>query len=115
PIGVIPMQDYTYTYYVARIFNDLGDKEHFEIYAKDVEDKCQKLIDSKQTQTQDPSTNPYVVMSEIYGMRKEYSNAIDMLNRLAADYPNTPWIKTQIDMYAKMQKGGPQTDSTRPQ
>jgi len=115
PISVIPMQDYTYTYYVARIFNDLGDREHFETYAKDVEEKCQKLIDTRQTQTQDASTNPYVVMSEIYGMRKDYSNAIDMLNKLAGEFPNTPWIKNQIDMYAKMQKGGPQTDSTRPQ
>ncbi|MBI3363542.1 MAG: DUF2723 domain-containing protein, partial [Ignavibacteriae bacterium] len=113
PINVIPMQDFTYTYYVARIFNDLADREHFEIYAKDVEQKCQKMIDSKQTQTSDASTNPYVVLSEIYGMRKDYSNAIDMLNRLAVDYPNTPWIKTQIDMYDKLRKNGSAPDTSK--
>jgi hypothetical protein len=113
PLDVIPMQDWSYTYYVARIFNDLGDKERFEKYAKVVEERCLGLINAGTVEATDASRNPYLVMSEIYGMRKDYPKAKDMLSALAVQYPNTPWIKSQLDMYDKLQKGGakPTTDS----
>ena len=116
PISVIPMQDWRYTFYVARLFNDLGEKDRFDAYAKNVEAKCEELIASGQYDQSDGSSNPYLILSELYGMRKEYPKAIDMLNNLAVQYPDqTGWIKNQINMYDKLQKGGAAPDSTRPQ
>jgi hypothetical protein len=115
PLNVIPMQDWRYTYYIARLFNELGDTTRFEFYAKNVEEKCLANINSGQIDLSDGSNNPYLILSEIYGLRKDYPRAIDMLNALASEYPNVPWIKSQITMYDKLQKGGAVTDSTRVQ
>lgn len=116
PLNVIPMQDWRYTYYIARIFNDLGEKDRFDSYAKNVEDRCMDLINTGRYDQSDGSSNPYLVLSEIYGMRKDYPKAIDMLNNLAVQYPDqNAWIKNQISMYDKLQKGGAVSDSNRPQ
>lgn len=111
PLDVIPMQDWRYTYYVARIFNDVGDSARFDLYSRKVEQTCLDLINTGQYDRTDGSSNPYLVLSEIYGERKDYPHAIDMLNNLAVLYPNTPWIKGQIDMYGKLQKGGTAPDT----
>ena len=116
PLNVIPMQDWRYTYYVARILHDLGDSAHFEVYAKKVEEVCQDMINTGKIDQSDGSSNPYLVLSELYGDRKDYPRAIEMLNSLSALYPNTPWIKGQIDMYDKLRKGGSAAvDSNKPQ
>jgi transmembrane protein TMEM260 (protein O-mannosyltransferase) len=116
PISVIPMQDWRYTFYVARIFNQLGEKERFDTYAKSVEAKCEELIASGQYDQADGSSNPYLILSEVYGMRKDYPKAIEMLNNLAVQFPDqNTWIKGQISMYDKLQKGGGVPDSNRPQ
>ena len=115
PLNVIPMQDWRYTYYIARLFNDLEDTTRFELYAKNVEEKCLSNINNGQIDLSDGSNNPYLILSEIYGLRKDYPRAIDMLNALASEYPNVPWIKNQIAMYDKLQKGGAVTDSNRVQ
>jgi hypothetical protein len=115
PISVIPMQDRTYTYYVAKVFDDLGEREHFDAYSKIVEAKCLDLIAKGQLESNDVSSNPYVVLAEIYGMRKDYSRAIDMLNTLSDQYPGTSWVKNQIEKYDKLRKGIPIPDSSKPQ
>lgn len=116
PLNAIPMQDWRYTYYIARIFNDLGDKEHFDVYANKVEEICLDMIKTGKIDQSDGSSNPYLVMSEIYGDRKEYGKAIEMLNDLSAMYPNTPWIKGQIDMYDQLRKArGSSADSGKVQ
>ncbi len=113
PIASIPSQDWTYTYYVAKVFDDLGEREKFETYAKIVEARCLDLVASGRTETNDPGSSPYAVLAEIYGMRRDYSRAIDMLTTLSAQYPDAAWIKGQIDKYDKMRRGWPVPDSSR--
>ncbi len=116
PLGVIPMMDWRYTYYIARILHDLGNKERFEAYATAVETRCQEVLNSGQYDQADGSSNPYLILAEVYGMRKDYARAIDMLNNLAMQYPDqNGWIKNQIAMYDRLQKSGSAGDSNRVQ
>lgn len=112
PLDVVPIEDWRYTFYIGRLFHDLGDSVNFNRYAAKVEEGCLEMIAGGKTEQTDASSNPYVVLSEIYGDRKDYSRAIDVLNSLAAMYPNVPWIKGQIDMYNRLRGRGAGAETT---
>ncbi len=113
PISVIPMLDWSYIYAIAKMFHDLGDNANFNTYGQALESKCNELIQKGELDSGDATKNPYLYLSELYGLRKEYAKAIDMLNALAVQFPNTPWIATQIAQYNKLREGGGSADSVK--
>ncbi len=113
PIGLIPMLDWSYTFAIAKMFNDLGDTAYSTRYGNALESKCEELIRTNAPEMGDISKNPYLYLSELYGLRKDYAKAIDMLDALSVLFPNTPWISTQIAQYNTMREGGGVKDTSK--
>ncbi|HZY10026.1 MAG TPA: DUF2723 domain-containing protein [Bacteroidota bacterium] len=112
PIGVIPIQDWRFTADIMRIYNQLGDKDRFEIYAKPVEVACNDLINSNRFDISD-AYNPYPYLLDIYDARKDYKKAVDILNQLVAQYPNDPTLKNRIQYYEQQMKAPAATDTSK--
>jgi hypothetical protein len=112
-IAALPIQEWTFTSYMMNIFKQVGDTANYNFYAKDVEAKCLDVINTNRVDATDNS-NPYGVLLEIYDSRKDYAAALDILNRLAMQYPNSPEIKSRIQYYEQQMKGGAVADSNKP-
>jgi hypothetical protein len=105
PLDVVSNQQWTYTNYVAKLFYEFDDREHFQKYAAVVERKCLELINAGPVLSTDPSSNPYVVVAGLYGMQKEYGKAVAILRNLEVQYPHTPWIEGEIMRYQQLLLG----------
>ena len=57
--------------------------------------------------------NPYAYLLEIYDARKDYTSSIGLLNRLAVQYPNEGWIKTQIQHYEQLMRDTTALDTSK--
>jgi hypothetical protein len=111
PLNVVPMQDWRYLVYLMRVYRDLGDSVNYTNYGKKVEAKANELTAAA---TADPQSliEPYQVLLELYDMRKEYGQAVGILNKIAEIYPNDPEVNRRLQMYkALMSQSG--ADTTR--
>lgn len=111
PLDVVPMQDWRYLVYLMRVYRDLGDTTNFARYGKQVEAKASELTSQADA---DPQSliEPYQVLLELYDMRKEYDQAVTVLNKIAELYPNDPEVSRRLQMYRELLKANG-ADTTR--
>jgi hypothetical protein len=101
PLEVNPMSDTKLMSYIMNFFVQVGDSVNFEKYAGTLEGMAKKLLDENKVETEDPFF-AYRTLVEIYDSRKDYSSALDILRRAAAQYPNVPDLTNRIQYYEKM-------------
>jgi hypothetical protein len=109
PISIIPMNDWQFTANMMEIFKQAGDMEHYEIYAKDVEQKCLEIINAEQFDPRDATV--YQVLSEIYETRNDYQSALEIWKHLETRYPGDPRVKQQVQLFEQLaaSRGAPDT------
>jgi hypothetical protein len=94
---------------IASFYYRLGQVQKFNELAAEIEPICQDLIASGQV-NMNTYYNPYRVLLDIYEARHEQDKTLDLLNRLAAMYPNDPGLRKRIqDLQARMQAAQAQT------
>lgn len=111
PIDVIPNQDWTFTANIMGIFNQIGDTDRAEKYAKSVEDIAKNIIATNRIDPNDQFA-PFRVLMDIYEMRKDYASAIAILKSAEAQIPGAqgaPEITSRIKMFEDKLKGVPDT------
>ena len=113
PINILPSLEWRLTAQAMSMYNAVGDTLNFGIYSRNVESKCWESINAGRVDPADPSS-PYGVLLDIYDLRKNYSNAIDILNRLSAYYPNDASIKNRVQAYENLMKAGTVKDTSKP-
>jgi hypothetical protein len=94
PRSIFPM-DYRLLSDVARMYHYAGREETYNELAQELETTCWGLIDEGYG---DPTEyyNPYRVLLEIYGVRKDYVKEKDILQRVQTRFPNDPSLKVRI-------------------
>ena len=112
PINVLPSLEWRLTAQAMNMFHDVGDTLNAGIYSRNVETKCWELINSNRVDPAD-QYNPYRALLEIYDMRKDYVNALDLLNRVSTIYPSDAGIKGRIEAYENLLKGSNTKDTTK--
>ncbi len=113
PIDVIPNQDWTFTANIMGIFNQVGDKERFEKYAKRVEEIAKDIIASGRLDASDQFA-PFRILMDIYETRKDYQSAINILQSAEVQIPGAqgaPEITSRIKMYEDRMKGTQDTSA----
>jgi hypothetical protein len=108
PRSKIPM-GWELTFDLAFFYHRLGREDKFNEIASEVEPICKNLIETGQINA-NSYYNPYRALLDIYEARKEYPKSLDILNRLAALYPNDPSIKNRI---AELQARLKPSDTTK--
>lgn len=101
PITVVSNEQWTYTYKMMTVAQACADSAHFNQYSKILEDRCRTELASPAIDDQNKMMM-YRILLDIYEARKDYANAIDMLNRMQEKYPDDPSIKGRIDMDTKL-------------
>ena len=81
---------------VASFYYRLGQSAKFDTLANEVEPICNQLIASGQA-NMNSYYNPYRVLLDISGARKDYGKTLDLLKQLSILYPNDPGIKQRIN------------------
>jgi hypothetical protein len=114
PRSVFPM-DYRLLSDVARFYSFAGRKETYDEMAAELEATCWGLINAGHG---DPTDyyNPYRVLLEIYGERRDYAREKDVLQRVQVRFPNDASVKArirQLDSLLSMQTSLPQPDSAQ--
>jgi hypothetical protein len=95
PRSVMPM-DYRLMYDVSNFYNYAGAKEKYLKFSDEVIAKLQDIIKSNPHE-QLNQYNPYSVLLAIYEAREEYNMAIEILNKISANYSaTTPGIDQQV-------------------
>jgi hypothetical protein len=108
PRSKVPM-GWELTSDIASFYYRLGQVQKFNELAAEIEPICQDLIASGQV-NMNTYYNPYRVLLDIYEARHEQDKTLDLLNRLAAMYPNDPGLRKRIqDLQARMQAAQAQT------
>lgn len=106
PLDVVPMQDWRYLVYLMRVYRDLDDQENYAKYMKTVEEKAASLI-AAATDPKDPTLiEPYQVLLELYDSRKDYPAAIEILSKIAEQYPDDAEVNRRLEMYRALVKTG---------
>jgi len=80
---------------LAMFLHRVGETEQFERYAAELEKTCWLLIESGQGDVR-TYWNPYRILLDLYEVQGRYSQALNVLNRLSASYPNDPSIQRRI-------------------
>jgi hypothetical protein len=94
PRSIFPM-DYRLLSDVARFYSFAGRTKTYNEMADELEKTCWGLIDAGQGNATD-YYNPYRVLIEIYGEKKEYAKEKEVLQRVQVRFPNDPTLKTRI-------------------
>jgi hypothetical protein len=95
PHSVMPM-DYRLMYDVSNFYNYAGAKEKYLKFSDEVIAKLQDIVKSNPRE-QLNQYNPYSVLLAIYEAREEYDKAIEILNKISANYSaTTPGIDQQV-------------------
>lgn len=97
PRNVIPM-DWRYKSDIMGIYSRIGNMTMYEEYAAEVEQVCKELIDRGLVDMQS-FYNPYRILLEIYETRQDYANAVDILSRVEAFFPNDQTIQSRKAQY----------------
>jgi hypothetical protein len=113
PIDVIPNKELRINAYIMNLYNQLGENEFAEKYAKILETSAWDMINTNRFDEQDQSL-PYTVLLDIYDRRKDYSSAINLLNRALVQYPNDPNLKARIQYYEQKLKESSVADTSKP-
>lgn len=93
---VVPF-DYRQKYQISMIYNSIGDKAKFELYASDAEKDA--LEDRKNSSNNLQSYyNPYRVLLDIYEARGDYNRAMNILNELDPRDPSVIQKKESIKL-----------------
>ncbi len=103
PRKVVPM-DFKIEYDAAMLYNRLGNKNKFNDMSSEVEKAALEQM-KKNPNDIKSYWNPYKILIDIYEARGEYSNAIDILDRLDGMSPNTPEIKQKIELLKNKSQG----------
>jgi len=91
----MPM-DYRLLYDVSNFYNYAGAKEKYLKFSDEVIAKLQDVVKSNPRE-QLNQYNPYSVLLAIYEAREEYDKAIEILNKISANYSaTTPGIDQQV-------------------
>ncbi len=112
PIDVIPNKELRINAYIMNLYNQLGENEFSEKYAKILETSAWDMINGNRFDEQDQSL-PYTVLLDIYDRRKDFSSAINLLNRAFVQYPNDPNLKARIQYYEQKLKESSVADTSR--
>ncbi|MBI4810392.1 MAG: hypothetical protein HY800_02915, partial [Ignavibacteriales bacterium] len=112
PIEGIPNLEMRINAYIMNLYNQLGDTEFAEKYAKMLETAAWDMINTNRFESQDPAM-PYTVLLDIYDRRKDYSSIINVLNRALIQYPNDPNLKSRIQYYEQKLKESTVADTSK--
>jgi hypothetical protein len=112
PFSILPMDEPRIVSYIMTMFNQFGDKENFEIYAKYLEKNALDMINNDRIDSQDPFL-PYRTLVDIYDARQDYNSAIDILKRASIKYPNVPDLINRISFYEQKLKGPSVPDTNK--
>lgn len=112
PIESIPNLEMRIDAYIMNMYNQLGDTEFAEKYAKMLETAAWDMINTNRFESQDPAM-PYTVLLDIYDRRKDYSSVINVLNRALIQYPNDPNLKSRIQYYEQKLKESTVADTNK--
>lgn len=80
---------------LAMFLHRVGETEQFERYAAELEKTCWLLIESGQGDVR-TYWNPYRILLDLYEVQGRLSQALNVLSRLSASYPNDPSIQRRI-------------------
>jgi len=113
PIDVIPNEEWTFTANIMELFHQVGDKERFEKYARQVETTANDII---ATNRLDPADQfmPFRILMEVYDARNDFASAIAILKRAESIIPGAqgaPEITSRIKMYEDRLKSVKDTSS----
>jgi hypothetical protein len=80
---------------VMSFYNRMGRRDRFDEYAARLEEQMQRLIENGQF---NPGSyyNPYRVLLEIYEVKGDYAEMLDLLKSLSVIYPNDPNLQQRI-------------------
>jgi hypothetical protein len=114
PRSIFPV-DYRLLSDVARMYNYAGRKDLYNKVASELETTCWGLINAGRG---DPTEyyNPYRVLIEIYGARKDYRREKDVLQRVQSSFPNDQSLKdriSQLDSLISLQTALTSPESSR--
>ena len=112
PFSILPMDEPRIVSYIMTMFNQFGDKENFEIYAKYLEKNALDMINSDRIDPQDPFM-PYRTLVDIYDARQDYESAKKILERAKEKYPNVPDLINRISYYEQKLKGPSVPDTNK--
>ncbi len=112
PFSILPMDEPRIVSYIMTMFNQFGDKENFEIYAKYLEKNALDMINSDRIDPQDPFM-PYRTLVDIYDARQDYESAKNILERAKEKYPNVPDLINRISYYEQKLKGPSVPDTNK--
>ncbi len=82
---------------IAAFYYRLGKEDKFNQMASEIEPAVKKLIESRQV-NMNSYYNPYRVLLDIYERQKKHKEALELLQGLAAQYPNDANLKQRIAM-----------------
>jgi hypothetical protein len=91
------------TAYIASFYHRIGRLDKFNELADEVEPVAQRLIEQGRVNFQS-FDNPYRILLEIYDLKQEYQKSIELLNKLALQFPNDQSIRQRITMLQMMQQ-----------
>jgi hypothetical protein len=114
PRSIFPM-DYRLLSDMARFYSFAGRTKTYNEIADELEKTCWALIDAGQGSATD-YYNPYQVLIEIYGERKDYGKEKEVLQRVQVRFPNDPTLKTrirQLDSLIAIQNSSSQPESAQ--
>lgn len=89
---------YPYMFEISQLYNTAGATAQ---YAK-MSQKIEKIaLQQLQNNPNDVSGyyNPYRVLSEIYGNRKQYDKAVDLFVKLQQKYPDDQGVRSELERY----------------
>jgi hypothetical protein len=104
PFNIFPIQEWRITSYLMYLFNTIGDKKHYELYAQSMEKTALEMLSSGRSDPEDPFM-PYRTLVEIYDTRHDYSSALNILKRASIQFPNVPDLMNRIQYYEQKLMG----------
>lgn len=97
--------DYRMEYYIAMLYRNLGNQKKYDELIGNVIEQAKKDME-KNPRSFSEYYNPYKLLLEIYEIKGDYPNALDILGKLRAFYPNDPNLtKREQDIRSKMTQG----------
>jgi hypothetical protein len=102
PIECLPL-DYRLLSNVVRLYHMAGATAQFEKYSNIVEQEALAAIQENPADVSS-SYNPYVVLLDVYDMKKEYRRSINLLEGLRAMFPNDGGIPARIAELEKLER-----------
>ena len=112
PFDLLPIQEWRITSYLMNLFNSVGDKKHYDVYAQHMEKVALEMLNSGRTDPQDPLM-AYRTLVDIYDSKQDYSSSLEILKRAATQYPNVPDLMGRIQYYEQKLKGNVAPDTNK--